>query len=250
MTNEWSCASGFATRLVLCQISLTMSGSWMRHVSCYQVTSTLRTTSIGVAHLLSIICKGHYTLWSALPGSPSPRKASLDHSGLRMTTSSLWQSTPSGISKCLINFGGHLVNKEGSSGTSSGSNRKVHWCYPPHSKQIIGVAAAAFRWPTGQSQLWPGLVAAFTGLEPPRFLSVGIYTLRTGCMATTPRQFLTWRQETQQKQVVSQKRNAGGPLRTSPIGSKCACSDEELISSTFFETSETKTFWTSTNLKL
>jgi len=40
-----------------------------------QVTWTLRTTSSGVAHPLSTICKGHYTLWSVLPGLPSPNMA-------------------------------------------------------------------------------------------------------------------------------------------------------------------------------
>jgi len=35
------------------------------------------------------VCKGHYTLRSALPGLPSPNMASLDHSGLRTTTSGL-----------------------------------------------------------------------------------------------------------------------------------------------------------------
>ena len=34
-----------------------------------------------VAHSLNTVCKGHYTLWSALPGLPSPNMASSDHSG-------------------------------------------------------------------------------------------------------------------------------------------------------------------------
>ena len=65
--SEWSCASSFATRLTLCQTFLTMSGFRTRHIFCCQVTWTLRTTSSGVAHPLSTFCKGHYTLWSALP---------------------------------------------------------------------------------------------------------------------------------------------------------------------------------------
>ena len=89
---EWSCASGFATRLTLCQTFLTMPGFRTRHIFCCQVTWTLRTTSSGVAHSLSTVCKGHYTLWSALPGLPSPNMASLEHSGSRKTTSGLWQS--------------------------------------------------------------------------------------------------------------------------------------------------------------
>ena len=47
------------------------------------------------------------------------------------------------------------------------------WCHPPHLKRIISMTTAAFPWPTDQPQVWPAVVAAFTGLEPPRFLSVG-----------------------------------------------------------------------------
>ena len=64
--------SGFATRLTLCQTFLTLSGFRTRHIFCCQVTWT---TSSGVAHPLSTVCKGHYTLWSALPGLPSPDMA-------------------------------------------------------------------------------------------------------------------------------------------------------------------------------
>ena len=123
--SKWSCASGFATRLTLCQTFLTMSSFWTRRIFCCQVTWTLRTTSSGVAHPLSSVCKGHYTLWSELPGLPSPNMASLDCSGLRMTTSTLWQSTLSDISRCLASSGQHLVDEEGSSGSSSGSSRMV-----------------------------------------------------------------------------------------------------------------------------
>jgi len=45
--------------------------------------------------------------------------ASLDHSGSRTTTSGLWQSTPSDMSRCLASSGQHLVDGEGSSGSSS-----------------------------------------------------------------------------------------------------------------------------------
>jgi len=45
------------------------------------------------------------------------------------------------------------------------------WCHPPLLKWIIGMATAAFSWPTDQPQVWPAVVAAFTRLEPPRFLS-------------------------------------------------------------------------------
>ena len=94
-------------------------------------TWTLRATSSGVAHPLSTVCKDHCTLWSALPGLPSPNMASLDHSGSRTTTSGLCQSTPSDMSRCLASSGQHLVDGEGSSGSSSGSSRMV----PPPAPQ-------------------------------------------------------------------------------------------------------------------
>jgi len=80
---------------------------------------------------LSTVCKGHYTLWSALPGLPSPNMASLDHSGSRTTTSGLWQLTPSDMCRWLASSGQHLVDGEGSSGSSSGFSRMV----PPPSPQ-------------------------------------------------------------------------------------------------------------------
>jgi len=169
--SEWSCASGFATWLTLCQTFLTMSGFRTRHIFCCQVMWTLRTTSSGVAHPLSTVCKGHYTLWSALPGFPTPNMASLNHSGSKTTTSGLWQSTPSDMARCSASSGQHLVDGQGSSGSSSGSSRMVP---PPHLKRIIDMATAAFPWPTDQPQVWPAVGTAFTGLELPRFVYVGI----------------------------------------------------------------------------
>ena len=87
-----------------------------------------------------------------------------------ITTSGLWQSTPSDMSRCLASSGQHLVDGEGTSGSSSGSSRMVP---PPLLKRIIGMATAAFPWPTDQPQVWLAVVTAFTGLESPRFLSVG-----------------------------------------------------------------------------
>ena len=168
---EWSRASGFATRLTLCQTFLTMSVFRTRHIFCCQVTWTLRTTSSGVAQPLSTVCIGHYTLWSALPGLPSPNMASLDHSGWRTTTSGLWQSTPSDMSRCLESSGQHLVDGEGSSGSSNGSRRMVP---PPTPQTNHWHGYSSVSWPTDQPQVWPAVVAAFIGLEPPRFLSVGI----------------------------------------------------------------------------
>jgi len=128
---EWSCASGFATRLTLCQTFLTLSDFLTRHIFCCQATWTPRTTSSGVAHTLSTVYKRHHTLWSALPRLPSPNMASFDHSGSRTTTSVLWQSTPSDMSRSLTSSGQHLVDGEGSSGFFSGSSRMV----PPPTPQ-------------------------------------------------------------------------------------------------------------------
>jgi len=147
-----------------------LSTQWSRHIFCCQVTWTLGTTSSGVAHPLSTVSKGHYTLWSAQPGLPSPNMVSLDHSGSRTTTSGLWQSPPSDMSRCLESSGQHLVDAEGSSGSSSVSNKMVP---PPHLKRIIGIATAAFPWPTDQLQVWPAVVTAFTGLETPDFYTWG-----------------------------------------------------------------------------
>ena len=102
-----------------------------------------------------------------IPGYPSPNMGSLDHSGSRTTTSGLWQSTPSDMSRCLASSGQHLVDGEGSSGSSS---RMV----PP---------------PTPQTNHWHGYSSVFltdwsaVGVTRsgrrihwtwfPRFLSVG-----------------------------------------------------------------------------
>ena len=168
--SEWSCASGFATRLTLCQTFLTMSGFQTMHICCCQVTWTLRTTSSG-ENPLSTVSKGHYTLWSALPGLPSPNMASLDHLGLRTTTSGLWQSTPSDISKCLASTGQHLVDGEGSPESSNGSSRMVP---PPTSNESLTWLQQRFhdRLITRRCDLrWS---PHSPDLNPPHFLSVGI----------------------------------------------------------------------------
>ena len=111
-----------------------------------------------------------HSMWSVLPGLPSPNMASLHHSGSRTTTSGLWQSTSSDMSRCLASSGQHLVDGEGSSGSSSGSSRMVP---TPTPETNLAMATAAFPWPTDQPHMWPAVVAAFTGLELPRFLYVG-----------------------------------------------------------------------------
>ena len=130
---------------------LTMSGFRTRHIICCQVTWTPRATSSGVAHPLSTVCKCHYTLWSALPGLPSPNMASLEHSGSRTTTRGVRQSTPSNMSRCLVSFGQHLVNREWSSGSSSGSSRIV----PP---------------PTPQTNHWHG----YSSVSPTKWSAAGV----------------------------------------------------------------------------
>jgi len=156
-----------------------------------QVMWILRTTSSGVAQPLSTVCKGHYTLWSALPGLPSPNTASLDHSGSRMTTSGLWQSTLSDMSRCLASSAQRLVDREGSSRSSSGSSKMV----PPPTPQTN-------HW-HGYSSIsltdWSAAGVTHSGCRIHRTWTPQIFicghTLRTGCMATTPRLSLTWRQQ-------------------------------------------------------
>ena len=169
--SEWSYASGFTTRLTLCQTFLTMSGFRTKHIFCCQVTWTLRTTSSGVAHPLSTVCKGHYTLWSALPGLPSPNMTSLDHSGFEDDNKRSVTINTERYVQVLNKFWTALGRWRGSSGSTSGSSRMVP---PPTLEMNHWLGYKAFPWLTNQPQVWPAVVAAFTGLEPPRFLSVGI----------------------------------------------------------------------------
>ena len=194
--SEWSCVSGFATWLTLCQTFLTMSGFRTRHIFCFKVTWTLRTAASGEAHPLSTVCKCHYTLWSALPGLPSQNMASLDYSGSTTLTSGLWQSTPSDMSRCLASSGQHLVDGEGSSGSSSGSSKMV----PPPAPQTNhwhGYSSVSLTdWSaTGVNRSNRRIHRTWT----PHQIFICGNTLRTGCMATTPRLSLIWRQQSQQQ---------------------------------------------------
>ena len=129
------------------------------------VTSTPRM-SFGVSHCLNTVFKDHYTPWSALLGLPSSNMTSLDHSGSRKTMSSLWRSTPSDISRCFVNSGQHLVDEEGSSGSTSGSGRMVppltfqtyHW----HGYSSVSLTDWLASGVTRNGR-------AFTVLEPPDF---------------------------------------------------------------------------------
>jgi len=112
------------------------------------------------------------------------------------------------------------VSLQGSSGSSSGSSRMVpsptpqtnHW----HGYSSVSLTD------------WSAAGVTRSGRRIHRTWTPQIFicgdTLRTRCMATTPRLSLTWKQESQQKQERSQGRNAGGSSRTLPARSKCACS--------------------------
>ena len=89
----------------------------------------------------------------------------------RTTTSGLWQSTLSDMSRCLEVLDSTWSMERGRQGPPV---VPAGWCHPSHLKRIIGMATAAFPWPTDQQQVWPAVVAAFTGLEPPIFLYVRI----------------------------------------------------------------------------
>ena len=48
------------------------------------------------------------------------------------------------------------------------------WCHPTYLKRIIGMFKAAFFWPNDYPQVLSVVVALFTRLKPPIFLSLGI----------------------------------------------------------------------------
>ena len=192
--SKWSWASGFATRLMLCQTFLTMSGFQMRHIFCCQVTWTLRTTSSGVAHPLSTVCKGHYTLWSALPGLPFPNMASLDHSGSRTTTSTVTIKTE------------RYVQVLGKFWTALGQRRGVFRVLQWFQQDGATPTPKTNHW-HGYSSVpltdWSAADVTRSGRRIHQTWTPQIFicgdTLRTGYMATTPRLSLTWRQQSQQQ---------------------------------------------------
>jgi len=47
------------------------------------------------------------------------------------------------------------------------------WCHPPHLKRMIGMATAAFPWPTDQPQVWPAVSPHSPDLNPPDFYMWG-----------------------------------------------------------------------------
>ena len=104
------------------------------NILCCEVMWTLGITSTGVAHPLSTVCKGHYTLSSALHISSSPNMASLDHSGTGITTSGLWQPAPSDRFRCLANLDITWSTKRGRQGPTV---VPAGWCHSHTSKESL-----------------------------------------------------------------------------------------------------------------
>ena len=111
------------------------------------------------------------------------------------TSSGLWQSTPSDMSRCLACSGQHLVDGGGPSGSSNGSSRMVptptpqtnHW-HGYSSVSLTDWSAA------GVNRSCRRIYRTWT---PHIFICED--TSRTGCMATAPGLSLTWRQQSQQQ---------------------------------------------------
>ena len=152
------------------QIFLSMSGFRTRHIFCCQVTWTLRTTSYGVAHpwafcakaitLCEVHCLGcHLQTWHHWTILVRGRQRAVCDNQNRAICPGAWQVLDSTWSTERRLQGPPVV--------------PAGWCHPPHLKRIIGMATAAFPWPTDQPQVWPAVVAAFTGLDPPDFYMWG-----------------------------------------------------------------------------
>ena len=161
---------------------------------------------------------------SRTPHNVAAVRESVGHSP-RTTTSGLWQSTPSDMSRCLENCGQHLVDGEGSSGFSSGSSRMV----PPSTPQTNhwhGYRSVSLTdWSSA-------VVAAFIGLEHPRFLPVGCLKNRVYGNYTQSIPDLKTAITAAIRAIPREE--CGRSSRTLSAGSKCACSAGELIWSTFF----------------
>ena len=113
----------------------------------------------------------------------------------RTTTSGLWQSTPSDMSRFLASSGHHLVDGEGSSGSSSGSSRMLPLPTPQTNKWHGCSSVSLIDWSAaGVTRSGRHIHRTWT----PHIFICGD-ALRTGCMATTPRLSLTWRQQSQQQ---------------------------------------------------
>jgi len=132
---------------------------------------------------------------SRTPHNVAAVRDSVVHSPSRSVRrrSGLWQSTLRDMSRCLESSGQHLVDGEGSSGSSSGSSRMVpsptpqrnHW----HGYNNVTLTD------------WSAAGVTRSGLRIHRTWTPQIFicgdTLRTGCMTTTPRLSLIWIQQSQ-----------------------------------------------------
>ena len=168
----------------------------------------------------------------------------LDHFGSRTTTSGLWQSTPRDMSRCLASSGQHLVDGEGSSGSSSGSSRMMRCWLPP---------------PTPQTNHWHGyssvsltdwsaaVVAAFTGLEPPHFYMWGY--LKDRVYGNNPQTIPDLKAEITAATRAIQREECGRVIENFARRIQMCLQRRGLISTTFLSASETKSFC-STDLKL
>ena len=114
------------------------------------------------------------------------------------------------------------------------------WCYPPLLKRIIGMATAAFPWPSDQPQVWPAVVAAFIGLEPPRFYLWGY--LKDMVYGNNPQTIPDLKAAITAAIRLIPREECGRVIENLPAGSKCACSAGELIWGTFFERQWKKEF--------
>ena len=150
-----------------------LSTQWSRHFFCCQVTWTLRTASSGVP--------------SPLITAKAITLCEVDCQGCHLQTWHHWTilvrgRQPSDMSRCLASSGQHLVDGEGSSGSSTGSSKMV----PPTTPQTNhwhGYSSVSLTDWSAAGVTRSGRRIHRTGI--PQIFICGD-TLRTGCMATTP----------------------------------------------------------------
>ena len=142
-------------------------------------------------HTLDDRNQGHHTTLLLSETQLSTAQASLCVGEVR----SLESTGSCDMSRCLRSSGQHLVDGEGSSGSSSGSSRIV----PPPTPQTNhshGYSSVSLTdWPAaGVTRSGRRIHRTWT---PQIFICEDIF--KKGCMATTPRLSLTWRQQSQQQ---------------------------------------------------
>ena len=125
--------------------------------------------------------EGHHTTLLLLHTLLSTTQPSLYVGEVRSleSTGSPCREFWSQISTCIL--AGYRLNKSlhlatwGSEWSyASGFATRLTLCQTFLTMSCFRTATAAFPRPTDQPQVWPAVVAAFTGLEPLRFLYVGI----------------------------------------------------------------------------